>query len=54
MCPNQLHAGVGQDGRAVTVVLNPPVVPIGHHPSRAVSLSGRSKSMETSIGHRHE
>ncbi len=43
-----------QDGRAVTVVLNPPGVPIGHHPARAVSPGGRSESMEASIGHRHE
>jgi len=43
-----------QDGRAVTVVLKPFGVPIGYYPARAVSLSGRSESMETSIGHRHE
>ena len=54
MCPNQLHAGSAQDGRAVPVVHKPLGVPIGYHPARAVSLSSRSESKETSIGHRHE
>jgi hypothetical protein len=55
VCPNISRMPVSvQDGRAVTVALNPPGVPIGHHPARALSPSGRSKSMETSIGHRHE
>ena len=43
-----------QDGRAVPVVHKPLGVPFGYHPARAVSLSGRSESKETSIGHRHE
>jgi hypothetical protein len=43
-----------QDGRAVTVAFNPPGVPIGHQPARALSPSGCAESMETSIGHRHE
>ena len=38
-----------RDGRTVTVVLNPPSVPIGYHPARALSPSGCSESMETSI-----
>ena len=54
MCPNQLQAGSAQDGQAVPVVHKPLGVPIGYHPARAVSRSGRSESMETSIGHRHE
>jgi hypothetical protein len=43
-----------QDGRTVSVVLNPPGVLIGHQLARVVSPSGRFETMETSIGHRHE
>jgi hypothetical protein len=43
-----------QDRRAEKVVFSSSGVPLGHHPARAVSPSGCSENMETSIGHRHD
>ena len=54
VCPNQPHASVGPGWSRRDRGPQPSCVPIGHQLAREVSPSGRSESMETSIGHRHE